>query len=356
MGKLVTVDAMDINGKATGGKESVELSDAISAILSQGGLVNDSEGVFFARQLEYIQAQSYDVLYPQLKGRDIFSTNTEGGEGINTITYRSYDKRGEVQVIAGKATDLPRSDISGKEFSIKVSTLGGSYGYSRQEIAAAKLTGMPLDARKAEAVRRAYEEKVNQLIWFGDADNQINGLFGGKAGDPWSFISNAAVAGSAASGNTAWNGDKTPDEVVADLTLALSNMVSSTKQIHTPNKILMSVASRNFLMNTPRSLQSDMSILNWFIANNAYITSADQIVAVNELADVFGPVPSATAGGQGFIVMEESSENARLREPFPMINMPVQYRGLELEINSYGRFAGLEIIRPAAFSFHYGIG
>jgi len=35
--------------------------------------------------------------------------------------------------------------------------------------------------------------------------------------------------------------------------------------------------------------------------------------------------------------------------------LPVQYKGLEFEINCYGRFAGLEIIRPAAIAFWYGI-
>lgn len=356
MAKLVKVSILDENKIPTAEKEEVMMSDAIEALRSVGVFATDDEGIFFQRQLEYIQAQSYDVLYPELKGRTTFASNTEGGEGINQITYRSYDKRGEAVVIAGKATDLPRADISGKEYTIDVRTIGTSYGYSRQELAAAKITGLPLDARKAEAARRAYEEKVNQLIWFGQADSNIGGLFGGPATGPWSTISNTAVAGASAGTNSpVWGVDKTPDEVVADLALACSTMVADTLQIHTPNKILMSVAKRNYMMNTPRSLQSDMSIMNWFVANNAYITSADQIVAVNELAGVFGATPGVGAGSQGFIVMEDKPDNLRLREPFPFISLPVQYKGLEFEINCYGRFAGLEIIRPAAVSFHYGI-
>lgn len=338
-----------------GAGNKVELSPEVSKLVNDGVLA-DSEGLFFQRQLEYIQAQSYDVLYPELKGRTCFASNTEGGEGTNVITYRSYDKRGEAVIISGKATDLPRADISGKEYSTNVRTIGSSYGYSRQEIAAAKLSGMPLEARKAEAVRRAYEEKVNQLIWFGAPEDGLNGLFGGIAGDPWSTISNSLVAGAVGGTNsTIWGVDKTPDEVIADITKALSDMVVNTKQIHSPNKILMSIAKRNYMMNTPRSLQSDVSIMNWFLANNVWITSADQIVAINELDGVFGAVPGIGAGEQGFIVLEESADNLRLREPFPFVSIPVQYHGLEFEINCYGRFGALEIIRPAAISFHYGI-
>ena len=50
----------------------VELSDEV-AVLVKAGQMSDDEGVFFMRQLEYIQAQSYDVLYPELKGRTLFA-------------------------------------------------------------------------------------------------------------------------------------------------------------------------------------------------------------------------------------------------------------------------------------------
>lgn len=353
--KTVTISVLDAEGLPTGKTEEVVMSDAIENLRSQNIFTTDGEGIFFQRQLEYIQAQSYDVLYPELKGRSTFSNNSEGGEGVNTITYRSYDKRGAAYIIAGKATDLPRADISGKEYTISVRTIGTAYGYSRQELAASRLTGLPLDARKAEASRRAYEERVNQLIWFGDDTNMLGGLFGGPAGWPWSTISNTAVPDSSIGGDLTWGGNKTPDEVVADLSGACAAMYADTKMIHKPNKILMSVIKYHYLMNTPRSLQSDMSIMSWFLANNAFITSMDQIEPVNELEGIFGVTPGPGAGSEGFVVMEEKADNLRTREPFPLKHLPVQYKGLEFEINCYGRFAGLEIIRPAAVAFWYGI-
>ncbi len=353
--KQVTVNIIDEDSGLPKGTEEVMMNDAVEYLVNKGVFANDDEGIFFQRQLEYIQAQSYDVLYPELKGRSTFALNTEGGEGINQITYRSYDKRGEAVIIAGKATDLPRADIDGKEYTIDVRTLGNSFGYSRQELAASRLTGLPLEARKAEAARRGYEEKVNELVWFGNAASKINGLFGGPAGYPWSTITVNQVADSAAGGDRTWGGNKTPDEVVADLTGACAAMWQDTKMIHRPNKILMSPSKYMYLMNTPRSLQSDVSILDWFLKNNDFITSRDQIVPVNELVGIYGATPGPAAGSEGFTVMEESADNMRLREPFPYIHLPVQYKGLEFEINCYGRFAGIEMIRPQAVSHHYGI-
>lgn len=337
-----------------------EINDAVENIISSG-MMTDDEGVFFQRQLEHIQAQSYDVLYPDLAGRDLFVTNTEGGEGINTITYRSYDKRGETAIIAGKATDLPRGDISGKEYSISVRTLGNAFGYSRQELAASKVTGMPLEARKAEATRRSYEEKVNQIIFFGSPENNLHGLFDGPAGSPALTAARTAVAGSAASGSRTWRTDKTPDEIIADLNTALTQMYVATKKIFRPNMILMSVADKKLLQTTPRSLQSDQSILSWFLANNDFITSADQIKDLNEVEGIYPLVANISDpiipgnGGAGFTVIANDTNNLRIREPFPYMHLPVQLKGLEFEINCYGRFAGVETVYPAAIEHWVGI-
>jgi hypothetical protein len=335
----------------------VELNDATS-VLVQNGSMTDDEGVFFMRQLEYIQAQSYDVLYPELKGRGLFDLNTEGGEGIQSITYRSYDKRGETAIIAGKATDLPRGDISGKEYSIQVRTLGNAFGYSRQEIASAKLTGMPLEARKAEATRRSYEEKVNQIIFFGSPENNLHGLFDGPAGAPCLTATKSDVAAGVSTTKT-W-ATKTPDEIVSDLNTALTKMFVDTKQLFRPDKLIMSVASKKILETTPRSLQSDMSIMNWFLANNSFIHSRDQIVDINEVAGIYpataaGTFDSTGASSEGFTVLASGADNMRVREPFTYVHLPVQLKGLEFEINCYGRFAGVEMIRPAAVQHWMGI-
>ena len=353
--KTVSVAIIDeATRMPTGEVEDVGMTDAIEALVNQGALMGDDAGIFFQRQLEYIQAQSYDVLYPELMAREVFALNTEGGEGINSITYRSYDKRGEAAIIAGKATDMPRGDIDGKEYTIQVRTLGIAYGYSRQELAASRLTGMPLEQRKVDATRRAYEELVNQLSWFGDASHDIGGLFGGPVSGPWSTVTRNVVAAAAGGTNsTVWGVDKTPDEVIRDLTAACAKLYVDTKKIFRADTILMSVEKKQYLMNTPRSIHSDVSIMDWFLSNNMFIKSAEQIKDINELAGIYSTNGSDAfdpTGGSanGFTVMAAGLDNMRLREPFPYVHLPVQYKGLEFEVNTYGRFAGLELVRPGA--------
>ena len=94
-----------------------ELRDAIATIQSQNPTrLSDDDAVFFQRQLEYIEAQTYDTLYPDLEARDAFGVDNTGGPGVQTLTFRSYDHVGKAKVINARATDLPKSNISG--FSI----------------------------------------------------------------------------------------------------------------------------------------------------------------------------------------------------------------------------------------------
>ena len=58
---------------------------------------------------------------------------------------------------------------------------------------------------------------------------------------------------------------------------------------------------------------------------------------------------------EGFTVVASGADNMRIREPFPYMHLPVQYKGLEFEINCYGRFAGVEMIRPDAFQHFLNI-
>ena len=122
-----------------------------------------NESIFFARELEYIKKRTYDIRYPEYKATAMIPVSGEAGPGATSITYQSFDRVGIMKIIANYADDLPRSDVFGVEYSVPVKSLGGSYGYSIQEIRSAAMAGKPLTARKANATRQSYEQKVNQI-------------------------------------------------------------------------------------------------------------------------------------------------------------------------------------------------
>lgn len=324
---------------------SVEiLNDHFQKLVDSDARLNDSDGLFFQRQLEVIEQTTYDVLYPDLEARDCFPTLTLGGAGATSLTYRSYDRIGKAQVINARATDLPKSDISGREYSINVKSVGCAYDYDIDEVASAQMSGMPLEARKAMAARRGYEEFINTAIWYGDSTGSFNGFF-----NPINNIAhNPVVAG--ASTNTEW-ADKTPDEIIHDLNFACGAMYAATKKIHRPTEIWLPVAQWNYINSTPRSSLSDTTILKYFTQNNSFnITTIKPLNAIEGMGD---------GGSECFVVLTkttpEGTQTIRIREPLPLQFMPVQLHGLVYEIPGRGRFAGLEVTYPRAIDIWYGI-
>ncbi|UYD72116.1 DUF2184 domain-containing protein [Vibrio phage vB_VpaM_VPs20] len=335
-----------------GQEQELRLHDTIAQAV-QSGRMTDSDGVFFQRQLEAIESQTYDVLYPDLEGRTCFKTNTFGGAGATTLTYRSFDRVGKAQVINARATDLPKSDISGKEYSIKVLSVGCAYDYDIDEIASAQMAGMPLEARKAMASRRGYEEFINSVIWRGDKASNLPGFFTN------SDIQRIPVA-SGASGSTLFE-DKTPDEIIADLTAACGAMYAQTKKIHSPKEIWLSVINWNYLFSTPRSPMSDTTIGDYFCSNNQFGITKGDFKPLNELEEGI-PDLGDNLGGEGshcFIIINhntpEGQETVRIRETLPLQFLPVQLHGLVYEVPGRGRFAGLEVTYPRAMDIYYGI-
>lgn len=330
---------------AKGVEQEVTLSDKVNSLMDQDSRLTDSDGLFFQRQLETIEAQTYDVLYPDLEARECFKTNTLGGAGTQTLTYRSYDRVGKAQVINARATDLPKSDISGKEFSITVKSVGVAYDYDIDEIASAQMAGMPLEARKAMAARRGYEEYINSVIWYGDETANLNGFYSAA-----NQVRRQAVA-AGVSTNTSWD-DKTPDEIIADLNNACSQMYAGTKKIHRPTELWLPVAKWNYIRSTPRSAVSDTTILAYFLANNEFITDKSKVKALNAME-------GAIAEGDHFIIINhttpEGTETVRIRETLPLQFLPVQLHGLVYEVPGRGRFAGLEVTYPRAMEIWHGI-
>lgn len=321
-----------------------ELNDAMVALQSQSVRLSDDDSVFFQRQLEFIEAQTYDVLYPELEAREAFGVDTSGGAGVTSLTYRSFNHVGKAKVINARATDLPKPNISGKEYTIAVKSVGVAYDYDIDEVASAALTNLPLETRKAMAATRGYEQYVNSAAWYGDKDNGFVGLFQNDE------ITRATVAAGAA-GSTEWE-KKTPVEIQKDLASAVTAMYATTLKIMRPEEIWLPVMKHQYIMNTPRSDMSDTTILDFFVRNNEFINSREKVKAYNALAG------QGTGGAECFVVVCRTARGMktfRLREPLALTWQPVQLHGLVYEIPGRGRFAGFQVMYPAAISINSGI-
>jgi hypothetical protein len=152
----------------------------------------EDASVFFARELDYIKSQSYDVEYPELTALSHFPISSEVDPGAESITYYSYDKTGMAKIISDYSTDLPRADVKGKPTTAIIKSLGDSYGYSVQEMRASRLAGKSLDVRKADSAKYQIDYLFNKIAFAGDAANGLVGVLSSGNNVPLYTLPNGA--------------------------------------------------------------------------------------------------------------------------------------------------------------------
>lgn len=314
--------------------------DAAMAYAVQTATLDADGAVFFQRQLEHIKARSYDVQYAELRARMVFPVSNEAGQGVNTITYRTYDQAGAAKIINAYADDLPRADVAGKETTIPVRSVGISYGYNLDEIQSAALTGNPIDQRRANAARRATEQTINDVAWFGDVEFGLPGFFT----NPNIPTGNVVDPG----GGTEWV-NKTADQILFDINDIFADIFETTKMVESGNTLLLPVAQWSLIMATPRSANSDTTVAQYVAANSPFLTSVDDIIPINELDG------AGTAGVDVMIAYDRSPDKLELEIPVELEWMAVQQRNLEFIIPGRNRLGGLNIYYPLSASIREGI-
>lgn len=287
-------------------------------------------GMYFARELEKVKSQSYDVRYPELTATRIIPVSTDAGPGAETITYHQYDQVGMAEIISNYSTDLPRVDLVGKEFSSKVKSIGTSYGYSVQDIRAARMAGKPLEQRKANAARRANDQEANRIAYFGDTKHNMKGLF------THPNITTYTLPADGTSSSLKFK-DKTPDQVLRDLNGMANKIVELTGGVEQPNTLLLSQNIHGDISTRARSATSDTTILEFFLANSPYIKNVE----------VIPECATAGTGGTELVMMyNKSSDKLTLEIPQMFEQFPPEAKGLEFTIACHSRIGGVIIYYP----------
>ena len=302
-----------------------------------------NESIFFAKELEYVKKSTYDIKYPNFKIMQMVPVSTEAGAGAESITYKTYDSVGIMKIISNYADDLPRSDVFATEYTVPVKSIGGSYGYSIQEIRNAQMAGKNLTTRKAAAVRKAYEQKVNQIGWFADGTKEYGGMRG-------LLYQPNTTKTQAITGN--WiNGGATPDQIIKDVGTAIEAIRDLTKGVEEPDTVLLPSKEYGYLMTTPRSANTDTTIMSFLRAAHPGIT----FDWVNELKDV-SPLPSGGAGSTNvMLIYKKDPEHLTYEIPSGFEQFAPQARGLEFIVNAHGRNAGVIVYYPLSINLVEGI-
>lgn len=286
---------------------------------------NDDVGLFLARELEQVLARTFEVQYADIKYSTVIPISTEIGPGADSFTYRIFDAQGSMKLIQDKASDLPRADVLRKEVTHQVRSLGASFAYSIQETrAAAMVPGMNLEQRRANAVRRAYEEKVQDVAYFGETAVSMDG-----------FFNNANVDKTVPN---KWFDNCTTDEMLEILNEAPTSIVQGSNMKESPNTMLVPYDVYRIISTTARSTTSDTTVLEFFLRTNPFIRSIEPI---NELE-----AGKSVLAKDRIICYDRSPEKLQLHIPRTLEFLPPVRNNLEFSVAAHARVGGVALYYP----------
>ena len=291
----------------------------------------DDAGLFLDRQLEYIRPQIFEVEYADIKYSTILPVTAEAGPGSQQFASRIMDATGDFKLISDAADDLPRADVSQTEKSINIRSFGGSFGYTVQELRAAQMANVALEQRRAAAVRRAYEEKVEGVAMFGEGSVSLAGFFNNATVDVISankWFSTSSV---------------TAQEMLEILNQGVSAIISGSNMKEQPDTILMPYEDYNTVSTTRNSDSSDVTVLEYFLRTNPYIRNVEPI---NQLA-----AANSSLAKNRLVVYKRDPQKVQLHIPQPLELFPPQQRGLEFIVPAHARVRGVALYYPKSVKY-----
>lgn len=316
-------------------------------------VLDDGESAFFQLQLAYIQLQQLAIKHKPLRAMEFIPVTSEAPLGAESIKIRFYDLVGKAKVVHDYASDFPMANTYGIEKTFNIKSLGSGYQYSVQEIRRAQMAGTPLDQREAMAAQRTIDELHDSIAWMGDKETGLLGLLNYPG-------INTYTLGTGGTGKTIWS-DKTPDQILADITGLVSTIRTATNGREIPDTLLLPQAKYMYLANTRLGAYNDMSILTYLKVNlkELGITTIDWI---NELANfkdatvsAAGNIDAGNTYANRMIAYKRDPEHLRLEIPMLFEMFPPERENLVYKVNCHARTAGVIVYYPLSIGVADGI-
>lgn len=314
------------------GKEIKVSKDLVQYLMAEGFRSGDrmrmdvNEAAHLARELEFVKAKTYDVVYDELKAKMFVPVDTSAHPGAETIAYDQWDEVGEAQVIGSYADDVPMVDVFKTRFTGPVVGFASGYGYSLQEIRSSQMAGSRLDQRRAQAARRAIARAIDNVIALGDVPAALPG-----------FVNNANI-GTTAPVTGTW-ATATFAQIQGDMEALTNAIAIQCRDNFRPDTLLLAPVSYRAIANQQVAVSGDKSMLKWILENHSTIKTIDQWQAL------------ATAGAAGAtraIAYKKSPEVLDFALPIEFEVLPPQVRNFRWVVLCHARVGGVSMYQPLA--------
>jgi len=295
-----------------------------------GVRLDGDETSTFARQLEYVKAQTFDISYAKLKALMFIPLDESADPGADTITYYQWDEVGAAKIVANMADNLPLVDANAKSFTSKVISAGAAYQWSIQDIRRSLRVGNALNQRKAAAARKSVDRRIDEIGASGAPEVGTTGL-----------VNNANVPIVALPNAGAWS-LLTAAQLLENLNFLAQSIVTLTLEVEEPNTMILPTAQYGLIASLPYSATTGETVLATFLRVNPYIKAVEQ----------WGKLNAAGAGGVPRIVCYDRDPRV-LTYNIPVIyeELPPQAENLAFKVPVHARIGVVEMHYPLACAY-----
>ncbi|EFE7960298.1 DUF2184 domain-containing protein [Escherichia coli] len=290
----------------------------------------DAAGVFLVGELERLDQTLNLPLVSYKWSRDMpLRSDVSIADEQSSFTNTDLAAAGGVNPngknwIGKNSTALPQTNLYIEKTAQPLSLWGMELGWTLPELASAQQVGRPIDSQKYDAMQLKWNMDIDEQVYIGDSDMGSTGLLNLSQVTPIS----AAKAWATAS----------PDEIVQDFNLLLSQAWVTSGYAICPKKVGLAPELFGLLASKKVSDAGNVSVLEYVKIN---------CIAFQENGEPLEIVSMKWASKRGASgahrVVAYTQDEKFIRFPLvPLLNTPLEYRGLYQLTTYYGRLGQVE--------------
>jgi hypothetical protein len=303
---------------------------------------------FVVQQAQYIEPQVYEIAYPEVQYPNLVPIDSSGNEWMKSIAFLSLDKVGQANWFNHLAADVPFADVMLTKFEQGIEMAAIGYYWTLEETGQEAMISGPTINRvmeRAKAARRASEEMIDRIAFFGDTTKGWTGL----TNDPNVTITGAPADGT---GSSALWSTKTANQMARDINLILSGVYTASLTTEIADTLLLPPDRFTALA---QSLVTNTAVtgLNLVQQGNAYTALSGNPLMIRTVRGL----ETAGAGGVArAIAYRRDPQILKLHLPMPFnFRSPMQVTALRFDVPGIFRTGGVEVRRPKSMQYLDGI-
>lgn len=282
--------------------------------------VSPGNGLFLARQLEFMYNEVLRTEYAPKNAFDLFELDNRVAAGAAQHTVRRIDHVGSARYHRGDSKNVPTVDVEQDEETFPVHPIVTGISMDIFEMQAASFANFNLQAELEIAAEETVMQFANDKTFTGDEDHRALGIFN------YPYLPRDAAA-------IPFNDTQSPDAILAEMHRLANQQAERSKGRFYPDTWLMSIGLRDDLSTRKRSATTDQTILQAFLQDNQYIS---QVTGIFEMAQA-GP------GGLDYALMYKRGNVRSVANVVPQgfTMLPIQEQGFKLVIPCYMTHGGV---------------